>query len=481
MKKLTYILLSVIAITLTFYSCVEDTDYDTPQIACDFQESALEGSAITIESMLGQWLGQNDEDENGVVDWYEAESPYIYEYDNTNYVVGYVVSNDKTGNFYHELYLVDDPTNPTAAIKLAIDYASSYTKYDIGRKVFVYLNGLGVNRNRGEMILGEMINDQVDDIRENKANENVLRNCEAVAVTPIALAAPSEITADHIGMLVKLDNMQFDLDLIGLPFVDAYDSYDSHRLMTSCDDNSQIQLETSTFANFKDNLLPNLSGSVTGIIARDYTDNFNVLRVSSPDDFIFEGERCDPEMIDCGIADSHGANILFEDDFESYLVNDPIEDEWTNYVQEGTEKWEAYNDSYSLGVSARLNPYNNGDASVISWLITPMINLDNQTGEVFSFKTSNSFSDDSTLEVLLSTDWDGVEANIPSATWAIVSAATVVPDGPDYQSWIDSGLVDLSCVTGNAYIAFKYRGDGGDTTSENNGTYELDEVMITSD
>lgn len=481
MKKIIYSLVSIIALTATFNSCVTDTDYETPQIACDFQEADLEGSAVTIESILGQWLGQNDEDGNGVVDYYESESPYVYEFDNTNYVSGYVISDDRTGNFYKELYLVDTPTNPTYSIKLAIDLSGLYTKYDVGRKVFVHLRDLGINRIRGEMVLGEMINSQVDDIRENKVNENVFRNCEAVAVTPITLASPSEITSNHIGMLVQLDNMQFDLDLVGLPFVDAYDSYDSHRLMANCTDNSQIYLETSTFANFKDNILPDLKGSVTGVLTRDYDDSFYVLRVSDPDDFTFEGERCDPEIVDCGLADSHGPTVLFEDDFESYLVNDPIGEEWTNYMQEGDEQWEAYNDANSLGISARLNPYNNGSSSIVTWLITPMINMDNQSGEVFSFKTSNSFSDDSTLDILISNDWDGVEANIPTATWAIVAAATVVHDDTPYQQWTDSGLVDLSCVTGNVYVAFKYKGDGGDISSDNNGTYELDEVKITSD
>jgi hypothetical protein len=471
MKKIIYNLLSVLVIMATLNSCVKDTEYDTPQIDCIDFIPAVADNEMTINDMLAYYDGS------------------VVEFGETNdYIVGYVVSDDRTGNFYKELYIQDAPVDPEVSVKLAIDMRSLYTKYNIGRKIYIYLDGLALDESHGEMVLGELINGSIS-MRENKAKEAIFRGCDTEAVMPLVLDSPMDVNNDYLGMYIQFNNMQFDLSLIDLNtpedsenFVDPLDSFDTHRIITSCDDSATIRLETSTFANFKNKDLPSGSGSVKGILSRDYGDDFYVLRVNSPEDFTFTGERCDPDILDCGTASAEGANTLFEDDFSTYATYNPITGNgWTNYMQEGTEQWEAYSDSYSLGVSARLNPYNNGSASIISWLITPMINMDAQTGEVLTFKTSNSFSDTSTLEVLISNDWDGTEANITSATWAIVVAAEIVSDDTYYQSWVDSGFVDLSCAEGNSYIAFRFKGDGGGSSSTFNGTYELDDVKITSD
>ena len=83
--------------------------------------------------------------------------------------------------------------------------------------------------------------------------------------------------------------------------------------------------------------------------------------------------------------------------------------------------------------------------------------------------------DGSTLEVLFSKDWDGTVAGIASATWGVVSDAYVTEDDDFFGAWFESGIVDLSCETGQIYLAFKYVGSGD---SDSDGTYELDFVSI---
>lgn len=481
MKKLTYILLSALAISLTFYSCVEDTEYDTPQISCDFLETDLTGSETQLITILDSWLYQSDEDENDIVDWYETEVPLEFdEVDYKNYITGYVVSDDRTGNFYKELYLQSAPSNPDYSIKLALDVSASFTKYDVGRKVYVYLKGLALNRVRGEMVLGELINNQVDEMRLARADENIFRNCEAVAVTPIELESPSLVDDTHIGKLIAFDNMQFDSSLVDLdvpedsePFVDPFDSYDSHRLITSCVDNSQIRLETSTFASFGDDALPNLKGSVKGVLTRDYGDNFYVLRVSSPDDFVFDQDRCDPDYLDCNNPNPiGGSNILFDDDFESYAVNETNLSGWSNInVNGGSELFEIR--SFDNEKYVQCSAYNSGETPLEVWLITDAINLDSSTDEELTFKTKTGYNNGAALSVFVSTDYAG---DISSATWMLVNAE--IADGPSgsYEpNFTDSGSVDISCLDGDVFVAFKYLGgDGGITT-----TFQIDDVKVT--
>jgi len=186
--------------------------------------------------------------------------------------------------------------------------------------------------------------------------------------------------------------------------------------------------------------------------------------------------------LDCGLASAQASNNIFADDFQSQSVGSLISGNgWTNYIQEGTEGFEAYTQggtNSSLGTSCRIGSFRSDDASSIAWLITPAIDLDAQNGETFMFKSSNSFSDGSELELLFSPDWDGTEVNITSATWGVLPAAYIVQDSDFFGAWFDSEIVDLSCGTGTIHIAFKYTGSG---VAAFDGTYELDDISIDSE
>ena len=169
---------------------------------------------------------------------------------------------------------------------------------------------------------------------------------------------------------------------------------------------------------------------------------------------------------------------IFKDDFESYPNYSSLSGNgWTNYTEAGSRDWfiKVTNDSQNSGSKmVSLGSYNTGDASTIAWLITPVIDLDAQGVEFVKFISSNSFSDGSELELLISTDWDGTEATIESSSWSTLNA-NIVSDSEYYQNWVDSGLVDLSSFSGNGYVAFKYIGSGQASTD---GTYEIDDFKI---
>ncbi|NJW55598.1 choice-of-anchor J domain-containing protein, partial [Salinimicrobium oceani] len=80
--------------------------------------------------------------------------------------------------------------------------------------------------------------------------------------------------------------------------------------------------------------------------------------------------------------------------------------------------------------------------------------------------------------VLISTDWDGTEESLLSAEWQILSAAYIAQNNDFFGDWFSSGLVDLSCVDGKGYIAFRYTGSD---LAYYNGVYELDEIVVSAD
>src|SRR5690606_24264753 len=119
--------------------------------------------------------------------------------------------------------------------------------------------------------------------------------------------------------------------------------------------------------------------------------------------------------------------------------------------------------------------YNSGSPVNIGWLISPGIDMDAQENEFLNFKTAQHHLDspDNTLEVMVSTDYDGT--NVLAATWTPISAE-LASQSNDWYEFVDSGLIDLSSYTGTLYVAFKVTGSGTDTTLD--GAYQVDDFTI---
>ena len=384
------------------------------------------------------------------------------------------------------MYLQDSPQNPTAAIKVILSQVDSYNRFNKGREVYIKLNPtyadgasgglyIGEERTGNEVITigGGTESDQygttVTSLSKAQMDATMFRSEMTEDIVPLNVKF-SQIASIHIGMFVQIDNVEFEDDLAGLRYFDPSEDYDTQRTLQSCSgfSYSNMNLETSSFSNFKNELLPVGNGSIAGIVAKTYDGSSLILALNTTDDVDFSSARCSLLNID-------DFELLLEEDFEAYSDFDPISGDWTNYIEEGSRDWIARTttDTGNPGSRiAQISAYNSGDASTVSWLITPAIDLDAQEFEFFDFESSNSYSDGSELELLISTDWDGSDAGVSSATWTALPA-TIVPDDTYYKDWVYSGLVDLSPYSGNAYIAFKYTANSGNT-----GTYEIDNVKV---
>jgi len=470
MKKILSILsvITLVVIGFSLNSCVKDSDYETPQINCE--EPQIDATQLTsIDHAIEAW--------NAINPGPRDANPYEFAPEDASpvYLSGYVISSDKEGNFYKELYIQNDPANPTKGVKLLIDQNSLFTKYNLGRKIYVQLNGKAINKSHGEFVIGELDNNNVSLIRKNVAKKIIRRSCETPQLQPKVLNSVDDIRSDMIGTYVQFNDMQFVRDLLGKTFVDPNDSYDSQRKMVSCADEKELMLETSTFASFKDNLLPEGSGSVSGILSRDYRDRIYVLRVNSPKDVNFDGPRCDPPVLECNNANVGGSTVVFEEDFQSYSVNDTNLPGWTNVnVSGGSKLWQVK--EYSGNKYMQISAYRSGENPMEVWLITPGINLDNSAGEELSFKTKTGYNNGKALSVFVSTDYTGNPADIDNATWLIVDADIANGPSSGYMTSFVEGKADISCLDGTVYIAFRYLGGDGAVTT----TYQLDDVKVSA-
>ncbi|AOW20987.1 DUF5689 domain-containing protein [Urechidicola croceus] len=469
MKAIKFLkFIALVAITVSTVSCVNSDDYEIPveadaaiNPANGIQDSIASGdyTEISISDLKDLMVA-------GEVNQISAE--------NDMYVKGYVVSSDETGNFYQEFYMQDSPSEPTAGIKIVLNETDSFVTYNIGREVYIKLNGLYIgetNNYDGVVAIGGKVDDngtEIDAMTGNQVPMHVFRSNVVETIVPLEVNL-SEINTSHVGMFVKALNVQFPESLVGKTYFDPTDQYDSARTMQSCEgfDYTEFTLETSEFASFKDNILPDGNGTVSGIVSQNYNGSTLVLALNTPSDIEFLDSRCSPLNIE-------DFTVIFEEDFNDVTDNTNLNiADWTNYAEEGSELWTEQ--VFSGNGYAEFSAYRTGDDVNIGWLVSPGIDLDDTDSEFLNFKTAQHHldSDDNTLEVFISTDFNGADVDI--ATWEPVSA-NLASRSDSWYAFVDSGLIDLSTYSGTIYVGYKFVGSGTDETLD--GAYHVEDFRV---
>ncbi len=155
---------------------------------------------------------------------------------------------------------------------------------------------------------------------------------------------------------------------------------------------------------------------------------------------------------------------VFEDGFETTWES------WTKYSVTGAQVWQLDTQYGNPGNCAKMSGYAGSNNENEDWLISPAIDLSNETSAMLSFQTASSTHSGNNIEVKISTNYAG--GNPYDATWTNISA--VLDTSSQSYNWTNSGSIDISSfVGGNVFVAFKY-------TSTNSAakTWEVDNVKI---
>lgn len=307
-KKLRISLISIVVI-ITFSTCVKDGDFETPNVDCTEPQLTATTSIQQVKEM------------------YTFGGAKIIETDII--IEGYVVSSDKSGNIYKSISIQDKPENPTAAIKISINQTNIYTKYNVGRKIYVKLKGLAVGYSFGSVQIGVATGDGLEGILGSELDKYILRSCEVVEIIPKKVAI-SDLNKQMLEMLIEIENVQFKASDLGKSYGNTDNTATVNRVLESVDNScnflEEVVLRNSGYASFKNNLLPEGKGSVVAIFS-NYYDDFQ-LYLRDTDDVKFTETRCDE-------SDSFQPNIALKSVKEMYkgsMVEFGISN---NYVVEG--------------------------------------------------------------------------------------------------------------------------------------------------
>lgn len=453
-KFLTLIL--GVAFAIAMVSCVQDDDYTVPTSLGNEENAGLKNimeglksgalTEISISDLKALFTGQAVLIEADLV------------------VKGYVSSSDLTGNFYKEFYLQDLPENPTTAMGVMLNQVDSYNQFNQGREVYINLKGLylGENSSKITSVGGTLDGTYLQNMTANQVPKHIFRSSTTASLTPVVLK-PSEVNKSHVGMYVTIENVQFPSSYAGKTFHDPINDFDTRYPLVSCENSSELKLETSSFASFGQTPLPTDGrGRISGVISLGFRGSPIVMLLNTIDDIKFNENRCDP---------------VFEESFNAAVDDTDLDlPGWINYTQAGTKLWSEQ--VYKGNGYAEFTAFRTNEASNIAWLITPAIDLSAQDGEILTFQTEHAYPDagHEALKVFISTDFNGSETGVEAANWTELDFTSSLE--ADFDKWFtftDSGEIDLSSYEGTAYIAFVYTGSD---TNNLNTTIHVDNILI---
>jgi len=310
----------------------------------------------------------------------------------------------------------------------------------VGSELKIYCTGLTLAEYRGLLQFGDV----------DLATQSELINISGTMPDPQPVTITQVLNGEFIASYVEIAASQFT----------ESGTFSGGNQLTDCTD--EVEVYTRSDATFAGQSLPAGNGTFRGIVSV-YDDPQLIIR--EPSDLDMTGERCGP------------ASDYLNENFESLAGNAPIENlaGWKNLPEKGTKKWLA--DNYT-NKSAVMTAFSSNEAEVVSWMITPPVDLSSSTSPVLTFESKARYHNGALLEVFVSTDYDG--GSTPwSSTWTKLSPTLDPGSTGGSSNWVSSGNVDLAAYKSVAYIAFRYTGaDPSGTTNDDTTTWQVDNIVI---
>lgn len=455
--KLTFLIIFALGFTMT--SCVEDDDFDIPDEVINIPEPEIDGDIVTIGAI------------NGIIEQNGGDNFTI---EDNIYVEGYVVSSDEGGNFFEELIIQNRAENPSAGIRISVNVNPLFGKYNFGRKIFVKLQGLTVGITNGVSAIGTVDGDRIGQIQESQAEDVLLRTSEVADIVPLPVNI-NDFSNDLENLYIQLNNVQFPRSSVivddPLTFAaEPFDEFDGERVLESCESGNTTIVSTSTFADFRFLTLPTQAGSMSGVLSRDFFDDFYIFSLNSPEDIDFDQERCDPDLLFCE-GNSGGSTTIFEEEFEVGNINDLVAAGWTNVNVTGGNL-DYIIGSFSGDSYAQISGFNSGETDSEAWLITPQIDLSASIEEDLKLNIQTNFDNGKILTIFITDNYTGD----PTTTeW--IQLDLDVPSGPGsgFGSFEQVGPTNISCAGETVWIGFRYISTDPDATTR----YHIDDLEIT--
>lgn len=383
-------------------------------------------------------------------------------------ITGIITANDENDNFYKSIVLQDS----TAAITIRLDGFGLSAQFPLGMRLMIKLNGLWMGEYGGMLQIGGSVDRSDPMFTELLPIPAPLFSKHLLGVQMEAMPNPIEVTYNQLNdslhsRLVRLSNIEFAIADTAKSYGDPINKLTISHSLKFCTGGT-VYLRTSGFSSFAAIKTPSGSGSIVGIYSEFGSQR--QLMIRDTNDVQFRQNRC------LGI----GPSVLFYEDFEQSIPNSKLNlSNWDNIAESGKLFYQVQ--SHQNNQFASIAALGTNESALISWLILPSIQLNQTAGEQLSFLSRDAFDNGASLQVLVSSNYDG-KGQPWKAKWTNLKANfSKGASGGLGPIWVKSGNISLSNLNGLIHIAFRYMGaDLGLAAAKKNTQFWVDDVKITS-
>jgi hypothetical protein len=359
--------------------------------------------------------------------------------DTNVYIQGVITLTPELGNVPDFIAYIQDST---AAICLAVTGTNSFA---MNFEVKILCRSVSFTLYNGLLQFGDI------DI----TTMSELIKLSAAPTTPVSVTISELLEGKHQAEYVSLTGVQFK----------TAGTYSGTKVLTDCV--SDVDVYTRSAATFSPGTIPTGNGTLRGV-ASVFNSTQILLRDTS--EISMKGAICGVPSV---TYLSENFNTLTTNYTNVYSLAG-----WKTYSEAGTKTWFSYKTS-TLGPFVETTAYGSGQLSVITWMVSPQLDLSVATNPYISFESADGYDNGGTLQLFVSTDYAG--SSTPwTSTWNELTFTHPPSTNPYYSAFTSSGKVDLSAYKGSTiFIAWVYKGaDPASTTSDKTTTWEVDNVVV---
>jgi hypothetical protein len=330
----------------------------------------------------------------------------------------------------------------TAGICLTITGTNTFT---LNSEVKILCRGVIFTNYNGLLQFGDI----------SIADQSELISLTPAPLVPVSVTIDELLAGNHQGEYVSISGVQFK----------DPGTYSGTKTLSDC--NSVIDVYTRSDATFASSTLPTGNG-LFKCIASIYTSKQLLLR--DPLELALTGNRCGVPSVTYLSQDFNTLTTAHTD--VTALPN------WKTYSEAGSKTWHS-DKTTTLGPWVQATSYASGQASVITWMIAPQLDLTASVKPYVKFESADGYDNGATLELFVSTSYTGSPTPWTS-TWTKLTFTLPPSTTSGYSAFVSSGQVDLSAYNGSTlYLAWVYKGaDPTGTTSDKTTTWEIDNIIV---
>ncbi len=254
MRTTTKYLSSIFLMISVFYSCVQDDDYNIPDI------NSCNDASIPVTKFIQEI--------------YDTSSSNVIQYTASDVIEAYVTSNDQAGNFFKTLHF--QSLDGSRGFSIPVDLTDLYTIFNPGRKVYIQLQNSYTQLHFEGLEIGNYFLDDatgeesIGKIPATNFKNILIKTCEVVEeeqlVNKLVL---NEITDAHLNTLIELKDVQFEDAALGKTLYDANNDVGGATNYGIEDiSKTTIKIRTSAFTNFGSTEVPSGNGTIRGVLTK---------------------------------------------------------------------------------------------------------------------------------------------------------------------------------------------------------------------